>query len=206
MEGIRLPHVALVLYLAFLAVAFGWRTWLQYRLTGDHGFRGLSGRIGSAQWWGGVLLTFGMILGAVAPAAQVIGLVEPLRVRETASLNTAGLALLLAGFALTSAAQVQMRASWRIGVDQRERTALVTNGLFAFVRNPIFSGMLVASTGVVLLAPNPLSAIALGTALAGLEIQVRLVEEPYLLGVHGNRYLSYARTVGRFLPWVGRLS
>jgi protein-S-isoprenylcysteine O-methyltransferase Ste14 len=41
--------------------------------------------------------------------------------------------------------------------------------------------------------------------LAGLEIQVRLVEEPYLIRVHGDAYRTYAARTGRFVPGVGRL-
>jgi protein-S-isoprenylcysteine O-methyltransferase Ste14 len=35
------------------------------------------------------------------------------------------------------------------------------------------------------------------------EAQVRLVEEPYLLGVHGDAYRAYAARVGRFSPGLG---
>jgi hypothetical protein len=45
----------------------------------------------------------------------------------------------------------------------------------------------------------------LAVTLIGIEIQVRLVEEPYLHGVHGAAYTDYASGVGRFLPGIGRL-
>jgi hypothetical protein len=38
----------------------------------------------------------------------------------------------------------------------------------------------------------------------GLEQQVRLLEEPYLLQLHGHDYLSWSAGVGRFVPFVGR--
>ena len=41
--------------------------------------------------------------------------------------------------------------------------------------------------------------------LLALEIQVRLVEEPYLLAIHGEAYRAYAAVTGRFVPGVGRL-
>lgn len=44
---------ALALYAAWLAVAFGLRVVIQLRRTGDTGFRGLSGRPGSASWRAG---------------------------------------------------------------------------------------------------------------------------------------------------------
>ena len=41
--------------------------------------------------------------------------------------------------------------------------------------------------------------------MLALELQTRLIEEPYLTRVHGEQYTVYAARVGRFLPGVGRL-
>jgi protein-S-isoprenylcysteine O-methyltransferase Ste14 len=38
-----------------------------------------------------------------------------------------------------------------------------------------------------------------------IELQVRAVEEPYLLQMHGDAYADYAVRVGRFVPAMGRL-
>jgi protein-S-isoprenylcysteine O-methyltransferase Ste14 len=32
-----------------------------------------------------------------------------------------------------------------------------------------------------------------------------LFRSPYLLATHGARYREYARTTGRFVPWLGGL-
>ena len=47
--------LALTLYLAFAALALGGRMWLQYRRTGDLGWRGPSGTRGPSEWLGGAL-------------------------------------------------------------------------------------------------------------------------------------------------------
>jgi protein-S-isoprenylcysteine O-methyltransferase Ste14 len=52
--------------------------------------------------------------------------------------------------------------------------------------------------------PNVVAAATLAALVAGLETQVRLVEEPYLARVHGDRYRRYAAATGRFVPGVGR--
>lgn len=97
-----------------------------------------------------------------------------------------------------------MRRSWRIGVDSSERTQLVTDRVFAIVRNPIFTGMVLAWVGLALIEPNVLSLVALVTLLAGVELQVR-VEVPYLLTAHSLAYRRYAARTGRFVPRLGRL-
>jgi NAD(P)-dependent dehydrogenase (short-subunit alcohol dehydrogenase family) len=40
---------------------------------------------------------------------------------------------------------------------------------------------------------------------AAIEMQVRGMEEPYLLQTHGESYRAYARRVGRFVPDIGCL-
>jgi len=40
-------------------------------------------------------------------------------------------------------------------------------------------------------------------AIAALELLVRRVEEPYLLGKHGAAYCRYTASIGRFIPGVG---
>jgi protein-S-isoprenylcysteine O-methyltransferase Ste14 len=43
------------------------------------------------------------------------------------------------------------------------------------------------------------------TLWIALELQVRVVEEPYLRRVHGHAFAEYARRVGRFVPGLGRM-
>ena len=70
---------------------------------------------------------------------------------------------------------------------------------------PIFSTMVLAMAGVLIMTPNAISAAALMALIAGMELQVRAVEEPYLLKAHGPDFLAYAARVGRFVPFVGRM-
>lgn len=116
-----------------------------------------------------------------------------------------GAALIVLGAAGTLAAQWAMGTSWRIGVNESERTELVTGGPFAVVRNPIFAAMVPASLGMVLMVPSIAAVAALLTLVTAIELQVRFVEEPYLIRTHGRTYLDYASRTGRFAPNAGRL-
>jgi protein-S-isoprenylcysteine O-methyltransferase Ste14 len=54
------------------------------------------------------------------------------------------------------------------------------------------------------MVPNALALPMLVVMVTTYQVQVRLVEEPYLRQVHGDAYGAYAERVGRFIPLVGR--
>lgn len=196
--------VALVLYLVGLALAFGVRTWLQIRRTGSSGFHGISGTPGSLRWWAGVLFVLALVLGALSLVLAVIGVVPA--PNGSAGLAIVGLVVAVTGSLGVLAAQTGMGTSWRIGVEETERTDLVTEGWFAVVRNPIFTAMVIVQLGLTLVVPTWLSLAALACLVVAVELQVRLIEAPYLLRMHGAAYRDYATRTGRYLPAVGRLS
>jgi protein-S-isoprenylcysteine O-methyltransferase Ste14 len=193
---------ALVLYVVWFILAFGVRTIVSLRRTGDHGWRGLSGQPFTLEWTAGVLFTLALLVGVAAPIAQLAGL-DPLL--DSSAVAWAGVSLASVGVLLTLAAQLSMGDSWRIGVDETERTELVTVGAFKIARNPIFTAMVITATGLTLVVPNVLAVVGLAALVVALELQVRGVEEPHLLATHGASYRDYGSRVGRFVPGLGRL-
>ena len=196
---------ALVAYGLYLALAFGLRTVMQLRRTGSTGFKGVSGRVGSAEWFAGVLFVVALLVGVAAPVLALTDVFEPVEALDTTAVHVAGVALFVAGLAATLVAQIAMGESWRIGVDEAERTDLVTDGPFSLARNPIFAAMLPTSLGLALMVPSWVAAVGIVALFVALELQVRLVEEPYLRRAHGREYEEYASRVGRFVPAMGRL-
>ncbi len=189
--------VALALYLLGVVVLFGVRSWVQRRRTGSSGFKGVSGSLGRVEWLGGVLFVAAILLGIAAPALWVIGAVDA---DPPAWMQVAGLVVAVVGLVATVGAQTAMGASWRIGVDPAERTELVTSGMFGSVRNPIFSAMVLSQAGIAAMVPSVVSIAAIVTLVVAVQVQVRIVEEPYLLGVHGDAYCTYSQRTGRFVP------
>jgi len=205
MSPISAAVVALALLGVFGLLGFVWRAWLQHRRTGSTGFRGISGRMGSAEWVAGVGFVVALAVAVVGPVLQLSGVITPLPVLHADGIQIAGIVLALLGIVLTVWAQLDMGDSWRVGVDQRESTALVHTGMFGRVRNPIYTAMLTFDVGIALLTPNFVTIAGLILAVTALELQVRRVEEPYLLGKHGEAYRGYTASVGRFIPGVGLL-
>jgi protein-S-isoprenylcysteine O-methyltransferase Ste14 len=200
-----MASVALALYGVSLAITFGVRVAIQLRQTGSTGLHGLPPDAGPWEWIAGGLFIAGLAMGGAAPVLALLGVLEPIAALDGAAAHAVGLVLAVGGIAFTFGAQLAMGDSWRVGVDPEERTALVTDGPFRLVRNPIYSAMLPTVLGLVLMVPSVLSLVAIVTLFVGLELQVRRVEEPYLVEAHGEEYTSYAARVGRFVPRLGLL-
>ena len=196
---------ALALYVAWFALAFGLRTAIQVRRTGDTGLRWPAGAPGSPEWWAGIGFGVALAVGLAAPISDLAGW-PAINMFDHGPVRWAGAAVAAVGVALTLSAQLSMGDSWRIGVDETERTDLITTGAFALARNPIFTAMLVTAVGLALMVPNLVAMVGLAALVVALEVQVRLVEEPYLRSTHGASYDDYASRVGRFVPGLGRRS
>jgi protein-S-isoprenylcysteine O-methyltransferase Ste14 len=195
--------LALVLIAVWLLLVAGLRTLIQTRRTGTASLPRFRDRPGSPQWWARLLSGIGFACALAAPLAELGGL-QPIPVLDRIPVRAAGVVLAVVGIAATLAAQLAMGASWRPDVDPDVRTALVTSGPFRLVRNPIFTATAATAAGLALVVPNLLAATMLVAFVIALQIQVRLVEEPYLHRVHGTAWEQYAARTGRFLPWIGR--
>ena len=205
MVASALPLIAV---LVFYGLGFGWRTWVQLRRYGSSGivlFR--SGRPGQHLREAlfvvlAVALLAEAALAAVAPR-RLPGLV-PLAPATAAVLRATGIVMVLGATALMLAAQLDLGASWRVGIDEGARPGLVTGGLYRYSRNPIYVAMLAALLGFALLLPSWISLGLLIGAGLGIRRHVR-DEETYLARTYGEEYRRYAARVGRFVPGVGRL-
>ena len=200
-----MPGLALGLLGLYAVLALGVRAVVQLQRTGSTGVIGISGRPGSIEWVSGVLfeLAIGVVVaGAILDLSDVL---DPISALDGGFLQAVGIVLAVVGLVATLGAQFAMGDSWRVGVDPAERTELVTDGPFSLVRNPIYAGVIPFFAGIMLLVPNLVAIGGFALLVLGLELQTRLVEEPYLRRVHGPAYVDYAARVGRFVPGVGRL-
>jgi protein-S-isoprenylcysteine O-methyltransferase Ste14 len=98
----------------------------------------------------------------------------------------------------TIVAQAQMGRSWRIGIDTNNTTALVTSGLFARSRNPIFLAMRVCLFSLVLIRPNAVTLVLWLVGDVIMQVQVRL-EEAFLQAQHGDSYRAYSARTRRWI-------
>jgi protein-S-isoprenylcysteine O-methyltransferase Ste14 len=91
-----------------------------------------------------------------------------------------------------------MKDSWRAGIPDRDRTELVTDGIYRYSRNPAFLGFDLQYIGVLLMYCNLLTGLSTVFAVVMLHLQI-LQEERYLTATFGTEYLQYRHQVRRYL-------
>ena len=146
------------------------------------------------------LHTIEMLMGIAtlgAPAAQLLSIALgwsclPANARFT------GFCIGMLGNLIFLASVLCMKDSWRAGIPDQDKTALVTTGLYRFSRNPAFLGFDFMYMGVLLMYCNPLTAAFTLFAMVMLHLQI-LQEERYLTGTFGAAYQEYMAQVYRYL-------
>ena len=91
-----------------------------------------------------------------------------------------------------------MKDSWRAGIPVKDKTELVTDGIYAYSRNPAFLGFDLQYIGMLLMFCNLLTGMFTVFAIVMLHLQI-LQEERYLTATFGTAYLDYRHRVFRYL-------
>lgn len=145
--------------------------------------------------FGAILLM--VFLHAVRP--PLIVYFVPIPFMQHAAVQAAGVVLLMGSLLLVMVSQRNLGASWRFDFDQAaEPPELVTTGLYAVSRNPIYVGMASTGVGLLLALPNAVTFAVANLTFLLLQVRVR-VEEEYLLKAHGEAFEAYRRSTPRWL-------
>lgn len=190
--------VYLVLYFALVFVIPTYRTWKQTGLNPI-----TFGKADTAHNYIGLVMKIliGLLFVAVvlyAIGQEVYSYLVPISYLQHETIMWLGLVFVHITLVWVAIAQYQMSTSWRIGIDEANKTKLVTHGIFRISRNPIFLGMIASVLGVFLIIPNALTFfLALATYFV-IHIQIRL-EEEFLERQHGTEYLQYKQNVRRLI-------
>jgi protein-S-isoprenylcysteine O-methyltransferase Ste14 len=93
---------------------------------------------------------------------------------------------------------VSFGRSFRVGIDTEQPGQLVTSGIFAFSRNPIYVAFALILIGQFLIFPNWILLVYLVAAIWLFHRQI-LCEEDYLKIHYGEEYSAYCKQVRRYI-------
>lgn len=132
-----------------------------------------------------------------APAAQLASVAFGWSLLPAGARFT-GFCIGMTGDAVFLASVLCMKDSWRAGIPEKDKTELVTGGIYGYSRNPAFLGFDLQYIGVLLIFFNPVTAVFSVFAIVMLHLQI-LQEEKYLSREFGEPYLQYKSRVFRYL-------
>jgi protein-S-isoprenylcysteine O-methyltransferase Ste14 len=116
-----------------------------------------------------------------------------------------GVALLTCSLVIFILALVSFGNSWRVGIDERTPGELVSRGIFAVSRNPIFLSLVLYASGTFLINGRMILLLFTLMMAVGGHYQI-LQEEKFLLRRHGKTYQDYCARTGRYITfrWPSR--
>ncbi|GBF44557.1 phospholipid methyltransferase [Leptospira ellinghausenii] len=115
--------------------------------------------------------------------------------------DIAGFIVGLFGLSFCLYAQIKMKNSWRVGIDEGSKEKLITDGLFRLVRNPTYLGLFLLNLGVWLIWPTHLVFYLNIIFVLIFEIQVRC-EEDFLENLYKEDYKQYKKKSYRYIPFI----
>jgi protein-S-isoprenylcysteine O-methyltransferase Ste14 len=150
-----------------------------------------------------------VVLWGALPYLAATRSVAPWAVPEFARASSWGpvrwtaVAVAVACLALSIECWLRMGSRWRMAVVPGERTELVTDGLYAWIRHPIYAlSIILMIASAVIVPTGPMLGVA-AIHLCLMVIKARN-EEAFLREVHGETYARYCAQTGRFLPRLSR--
>ena len=140
-----------------------------------------------------------MLITALAAVASSKGLRPKIEFFKPLML-TLGVVLILSGIGLWCAAVFGSRMDKNI-VENK----LVTTGVYAYVRNPMYSGVMMTCTGVILCCNNIVLLVLPFVYWAYMTILMKNTEEKWLLALYGKDYEEYNGAINRSYVAIGAL-
>lgn len=140
-----------------------------------------------------------VVITIVSIALVKLGVIPPTEIGTILQrfFHSAGIFFIGIGVYLWYAAVIASR------IDSKIKTnTLVTDGVYAHVRNPIYSAFLFACSGVLLFAYNVYLLILPPVFWFYLTVFMKLTEEKWLLNLYGKEFEDYCKRVNRCIPSI----
>jgi protein-S-isoprenylcysteine O-methyltransferase Ste14 len=113
-----------------------------------------------------------------------------------------GIVLTIAGLVFSVWARFHLGKFWSGMVMVKVGHRIIKSGPYRMVRNPMYTGLLIAYVGATIAIGEVLAFVALGIGIAAVWVKIK-AEEEILLEKFGEEYLQYKRDVkAAIIPWV----
>lgn len=146
---------------------------------------------------------YGGVTIAMTVAAVVLGHISFFKNGIIAALKIPSIiiGILLIIFSLIIWYNALFRAKIDNGIVENK---LVTTGVYAFVRNPIYSAIMFICTGILLISANVYFYPLFFFYWLLMTVLLKFTEEKWLKNLYGEEYEIYCGRVNRCIPWFSK--
>ncbi|TYQ15218.1 UNVERIFIED_CONTAM: protein-S-isoprenylcysteine O-methyltransferase Ste14 [Acetivibrio alkalicellulosi] len=163
----------------------------------------LSRKIGKSIKAKDVVLNIAIISASISSVIFILKKTLPnsevytLTIGDSIGFEIVGTILIGIGLLFSTIASLNLGRSWRVGVNNSEKTELITKGIYKFSRNPYFLFYDIVLIGLSLSSQSILVIVFSLTTISMFHILI-LKEEKYLENVHGGEYIKYKKQTRRY--------
>ncbi len=188
----KLQFAALIILLSFYAIYLG--KMILQRKRGIQTDQMARGKKSKKLFWTELFLkiaTYTLLL------VEVVSIILN-TTHNSQTLKIAGVIFGVIGVIIFGIAVYTMRDNWRAGIPEKDKTELVTSGIFSISRNPAFLAFDLVYIGILLCFFN---LILLGFtiwAIIMLHLQIKQ-EETFLTAIFNGKYVEYMKSTKRYL-------
>jgi protein-S-isoprenylcysteine O-methyltransferase Ste14 len=141
-----------------------------------------------------------VLLRALPPHRNLFPVTVRLGLLHTRVAHYLGVMLVVIGMIPFLLAYINFGTSWRIGIDRQTPGPLVTGGIFAVTRNPIYVAFILFFFGFFMINGTWFFLIFALLAVVAIHFQI-LREEEFLKQRYGSSYANYSARTARYLIW-----
>jgi len=120
---------------------------------------------------------------------------------DTLTTGITGVLLTALGLGFSGWARIHLGRFWSSVVSIRIGHQLIRTGPYRFVRNPMYTGILIAFVGAAVAIGELYAFVAVGIGLVGIWMKIK-AEEELLLEKFGAEYLRYQHEVRKLIPFI----
>lgn len=143
-----------------------------------------------------------LVGGLLMPALQVAGVLPALSYRLPGWATWLGVAIMSLAGVIHWRAHFDLGRNYSATVRGRDRQSLVTTGVFAWIRHPIYASLWLIVLVQPLLVQHWLFGFSGAVTFAMLYLHRLPREEAMMVELFGDEYRRYAREVGSLLPRI----
>ena len=133
----------------------------------------------------------------IVPVVELVSIILD-NSMSTFPMKVAGVVVSSLGATVFIIAVITMADNWRAGVSSRDKTELVTKGIYQISRNPAFLGFDLVYLGILLMFFNWVLFVVTIIAYILFHLQIVNVEEDFLVATFKDDYLQYSKKVNRY--------